>query len=64
MKKPRIRSKRLPEKKINIVKLSPKELKILKASVEFLKEQADRLGLLDPLDTEPAMVFLSMGKKG
>ena len=54
----------MPEKKINIVKLNPKELKILKASVEFLKEQADRLGLLDPLDTEPAMVFLAMGKTG
>jgi hypothetical protein len=62
MKKPGIRSKRLPEKKINIVQLSPEELKIWEASVKFLEEQADRLGLLDPLDTEPAMIFLAQGK--
>jgi hypothetical protein len=64
MEKPRVKSKRLPEKKTYAGKLNRKELKALKVSVKFLNEQADRLGLLDPLETEPAMVFLAKGKAG
>jgi hypothetical protein len=33
-------------------------------AVETLREQADRLGLLDPLDAEPANVFPAVSPDG
>lgn len=59
MKKPNKKNKTKQEKKIATVKLSPKELRTLKESVKIMNEQSERLGLLDPLDAEPAMIFMA-----
>ena len=41
------------------LKLNPQEIKTLQSAVKLLDEQAERLGLLDPLDAEPAMIFFA-----
>ena len=43
--------------KISGIRLKPKEMEDFKASVEVLNEQADWLGLLDPIELEPAMIY-------
>ncbi len=37
--------------------LSPKEKKALKKSIQALNSQADALGVLDPLDLEPVLIY-------
>jgi hypothetical protein len=37
--------------------LSPKERKALKSSIQALNNQADTLGILDPLGLEPALIY-------
>ena len=41
------------------IKLSAKERKGLQAAVMVFKEQSEQLGLLDPLDAEPAVIFFA-----
>ena len=44
---------------ISEIQLKGKEKKALLASVQQLDEQCDRLGLLDPTDSEPAILYFS-----
>ena len=37
--------------------LSPKEKKALKNSIQALNRQADALGILDPLELEPVLIY-------
>jgi hypothetical protein len=39
------------------VRRTPRERRALNASIERLGQQAETLGLLDPLDVEPAVVY-------
>lgn len=55
----KISGKSIPQK-IPLYKLNPKELK---ASAKIVDEQADRLSLLDPLDNEPALIFMAQGDR-
>jgi hypothetical protein len=41
------------------IKLNAKEKKALQAAVKAFNEQSERLGLLDPLDAEPAAIFFA-----
>jgi hypothetical protein len=41
------------------IKLSAKEREALQAAVKVFHEQSERLGLLDPLDAEPAVIFFA-----
>jgi len=41
------------------IKLNAKEKKALQAAVKAFHEQSERLGLLDPLDAEPAVLFFA-----
>jgi len=41
------------------IKLNAKERKGLQAAVKVFKEQSEQLGLLDPLDAEPAVIFFA-----
>ena len=40
-----------------------REKKALQAAVRVLNEQSERLGLLDPLDAEPATLFFVESRK-
>lgn len=57
MKKINSRGKTGKKQIFSDLKLNPQELKTLQPAVKLLNEQAERLGLLDPLDAEPAMIF-------
>ena len=57
MKKPSPRKKTWPKQIFSDLKLNPKERKTLQSAVKLLNVQVERLGLLDPLDVEPAMIF-------
>jgi hypothetical protein len=37
--------------------LSPKEKRALKNSIQALNNQADALGILDPLELEPVLIY-------
>jgi hypothetical protein len=37
--------------------LSPKEKKALKTAIQAMNRQADALGILDPLELEPVLVY-------
>ena len=37
--------------------LSPKEKKALKNSIQVLNNQADALGIMDPLELEPVLIY-------
>jgi hypothetical protein len=41
------------------IKLNAKEREALQAAVKAFNEQSERLGLLDPLDAEPAVIFFA-----
>ncbi len=41
------------------IKLDGKEKEALQAAVKVLHEQSEQLGLLDPLDVEPALIFFA-----
>jgi len=41
------------------IKLNAKERETLQAAVKVLHDQSEQLGLLDPLDAEPAVVFFA-----
>ena len=41
------------------IKLNAKEREALQAAVKVFHEQSERLGLLDPLDAEPAVIFFA-----
>ena len=41
------------------IKLNAKEREALQAAVKVFNEQSERLGLLDPLDAEPAFIFFA-----
>ena len=59
MKKTR---KRKPEKlilEISRIQLNSKEREALQAAVKVLNEQSEQLGLLDPLEVEPAIIFFA-----
>jgi len=43
--------------------LSPKEKKALKAGIQAMNSQADALGVLDPLELEPVLVY-SLKERG
>jgi hypothetical protein len=44
--------------------LSPKEKKSLKTAIDSMNSQADALGLLNPLELEPTLIYsLKEGKK-
>jgi hypothetical protein len=45
--------------KIPGVRLTAKEKDTLQAAVRILNEQNEQLGLLDPLDAEPATIFFA-----
>lgn len=45
--------------KISRIKLNSKELEALQAAVEVFNEQSEKLGLLDPLEAEPAILFFA-----
>jgi hypothetical protein len=49
--------------KIPGIILSAKEQASLEAAVKALNEQNEQLGLLDPLDAEPATLFFAEGKQ-
>lgn len=44
---------------ISRIKLNSKEREALQAAVKILNEQSEQLGLLDPLETEPAILFFA-----
>lgn len=44
-------------------RLTAKERKALQADVKLLNQQADRLGVLDSMDVEPAMIYFPEGRK-
>ncbi len=46
-------------RKIPGVRMSAKERDALQAAVKVLNEQNEQLGLLDPLDAEPATLFVA-----
>ncbi|MDP1992540.1 MAG: hypothetical protein Q8K00_16145 [Syntrophales bacterium] len=46
-------------RKIPGIRLNVKESEALQAAVKVLNEQNEQLGLLDPLDTEPATIFFA-----
>ena len=39
--------------------MNAKERKALQGAVKVFHEQSERLGLLDPLDAEPAVIFFA-----
>jgi hypothetical protein len=41
------------------IKLTAKEREALQAAVKIFHEQSEQLGLLDPLDAEPAVIFFA-----
>jgi len=41
------------------IKLNAKEREALQVAVKVFNEQSERLGLLDPLDAEPAVTFFA-----
>lgn len=41
------------------IKLNAKEREALRAAVKAFNEQSERLGLLDPLGAEPAVIFFA-----
>lgn len=43
--------------RISGIRLKAKEMEAFKASVKILNQQADRLGFLDPMEIEPAMIY-------
>ena len=45
--------------KIPRITLNAKEQEALQAAVKVLNEQNEQLGLLDPLDAEPATLFFA-----
>lgn len=49
--------------KISRVRLKVKEMKTFQASVNLINEQANQLGLLDPLDAEPAIIYFPEEEK-
>ena len=54
--------KRKPEKfilEISRFQLSSKEREALQSAVKVLDEQSEQLGLLGPLDAEPAIIFFA-----
>jgi hypothetical protein len=59
MKKSNPRKKTGKKQIFSGLKLNPQEIKTLQSAVKLLDEQAERLGLLDPLDAEPAMIFFA-----
>jgi hypothetical protein len=44
---------------ISRIKLNSKEMEALQAAVKVLNEQSEQLGLLDPLEVEPAIIFFA-----
>jgi len=46
-------------RKIPGIRLNAKEREALQAAVKVLNEQNEQLGLLDPLDAEPATLFFA-----
>ncbi|MDO9210003.1 MAG: hypothetical protein Q7V48_04540 [Deltaproteobacteria bacterium] len=44
---------------ISRIKLNSKEREALQAAVKILNEQSEQLGLLDPLEAEPAILFFA-----
>lgn len=44
---------------ISRIKLNSKEREALQAAVKVLNEQSEQLGLLDPLEVEPAIIFFA-----
>jgi hypothetical protein len=48
--------------KIPGITLSVKEQASLQSALKVLNEQNEQLGLLDPLDAEPATLFFAEGK--
>lgn len=51
-----------PEKfilEIPRIKLNSKEMDALQAAVKVLTEQSEQLGLLEPLEAEPAILFFA-----
>jgi hypothetical protein len=49
--------------KIPEITLNAKEQEALQAAVKVLSEQNKQLGLLDPLDAEPATIFFAGEEK-
>ena len=43
---------------------SPQEAEALKAAIQRLTAQAESLGLLDPLDLEPALMYEPQERQG
>jgi len=41
------------------IKLNAKEIEALQAAGKAFHEQSEQLGLLDPLDAEPAVIFFA-----
>jgi hypothetical protein len=61
-----LRMKKTREKKpekfileIPRIKLNSKEMDALQAAVKVLTEQSEQLGLLEPLEAEPAILFFA-----
>jgi hypothetical protein len=55
-----------PEKfKLEIpgIRVNSKEREALQTAVKVLNEQSEQLGLLDPLDAEPAIIFFAEEEK-
>jgi hypothetical protein len=63
MKEPSPREKTGKKRIFSGLKFNPQEIKTLQSAVKLLDEQAERLGLLDPLDAEPAMIFFAEEEK-
>jgi hypothetical protein len=45
------------------LRLNPKEMEALEGSVKVLNEEAERLGLLDPMEIEPATIYSAEEEK-
>lgn len=44
---------------ISRIKLRSKEKKALQAAVKAMEKQSEQLGLLDPMEAEPAVLFFA-----
>jgi len=44
---------------ISRIQLNSKEIEALQVAVKVLNEQSEQLGLLDPLEVEPTIIFFA-----
>jgi len=57
MKRGALKKRRPISLRIPTLRLNPKEMEALEGSVKILNEEAERLGLLDPMEIEPATIY-------